>query len=97
MTKDVPLHIIHLDQDDPKKCTARKLAKRELANLHFSTSRPPRRGFLLDPSADFHLRGKISTIRKSKITNIKNPVTQIFKLVPCIEVLMVLERLIKFG
>ncbi|MEE2759295.1 MAG: DUF367 family protein [Candidatus Thermoplasmatota archaeon] len=51
MTKDVPLHIIHLDQDDPKKCTARKLAKRELANLHFSTSRPPRRGFLLDPSA----------------------------------------------
>ena len=48
---DVPLHIIHLDQDDPKKCTARKLAARDLATLHFDTRRPPRRGFLLDPSA----------------------------------------------
>jgi len=47
----VPLHIIHLDQDDPKKCTARKLASRDLAQLHFDTRRPPRRGFLLDPSA----------------------------------------------
>ena len=51
MTYDVPLHIIHLEQDDPKKCTARKLASRELATLHFSTRRPPRRGYLLDPSA----------------------------------------------
>ena len=48
---DVPLHIIHLDQDDPKKCTARKLARRDLARLHFDTRRPPRRGFLLDPSS----------------------------------------------
>ncbi|MBK38950.1 MAG: hypothetical protein CMB50_01775 [Euryarchaeota archaeon] len=48
---DVPLHIIHLDQDDPKKCTARKLASRDLARLHFDTRRPPRRGFLLDPSS----------------------------------------------
>ena len=51
MNQDVPLHIIHLDQDDPKKCTARKLASRDLARLHFDTRRPPRRGFLLDPSA----------------------------------------------
>ena len=51
MNQDVPLHIIHLDQDDPKKCTARKLANRNLARLHFDTRRPPRRGFLLDPSA----------------------------------------------
>ena len=51
MRFDVPLHIIHLEQDDPKKCTARKLASRELARLHFNTSRPPRRGFLLDPSS----------------------------------------------
>ena len=51
MTQDVPLHIIHLEQDDPKKCTARKLASRDLATLHFSTRRPPRRGYLLDPSA----------------------------------------------
>jgi pre-rRNA-processing protein TSR3 len=51
MDRDVPLHIIHLEQDDPKKCTARKLASRELATLHFSTRRPPRRGYLLDPSS----------------------------------------------
>ena len=51
MVEDVPLHIIHLDQDDPKKCTARKLASRNLATLHFNTRRPPRRGFLLDPAA----------------------------------------------
>ena len=51
MNEDVPLHIIHLDQDDPKKCTARKLGSRNLATLHFSIRRPPRRGFLLDPSA----------------------------------------------
>ena len=51
MGEDVPLHIIHLDQDDPKKCTARKLGKRKLATLHFNTRRPPRRGYLLDPSA----------------------------------------------
>jgi pre-rRNA-processing protein TSR3 len=51
MAYDVPLHIIHLEQDDPKKCTARKLASRDLATLHYNTRRPPRRGFLLDPSA----------------------------------------------
>ena len=26
MIEDVPMHIIHLDQDDPKKCTAEALA-----------------------------------------------------------------------
>jgi pre-rRNA-processing protein TSR3 len=46
---NVPLHIIHLDQDDPKKCTARKVSSRGLATLHNKNSRPPRRGFLLDP------------------------------------------------
>ena len=51
MLEDVPLHIIHLEQDDPKKCTARKLASRNLATLHFNTRRPPRRGYLLDPAA----------------------------------------------
>ncbi len=49
LVEDVPLHIIHLNQDDPKKCTARKLAKRDLVILHEHSNRPPRRGFLLDP------------------------------------------------
>ncbi len=45
------MHIIHLSQDDPKKCTARKLERLELAIVHNSLKRPPRRGFLLDPLA----------------------------------------------
>ena len=43
-----PLHIIHLQQDDPKKCTARMLARRELAVVHERIG-GPRRGILLDP------------------------------------------------
>lgn len=42
------LHIIHLQQDDPKKCTARMLARRELAIVHQRIG-GPRRGILLDP------------------------------------------------
>lgn len=49
--EDVPLHIIHLSQDDPKKCTARKLQRLDLAIIHEQVRRPPRRGFLLDPVA----------------------------------------------
>ena len=28
IVQSVPLHVIHLDQDDPKKCTSRKLPLR---------------------------------------------------------------------
>ena len=49
--EDVPLHVIHLDQDDPKKCSARRLAKNGHAILHKSTRAAPKRGFLLDPSS----------------------------------------------
>ena len=45
----VPLHIIHLDQDDPKKCTARKMSKYDSAILHHSVNKSPKRGFLLNP------------------------------------------------
>ena len=47
----VPLHVIHLDQDDPKKCTSRKLHQSGLVNLHESANSAPRRGYLLDPRA----------------------------------------------
>ncbi len=47
----IPLHIIHLSQDDPRKCTARKLASKGLVNIHETNRRPPRRGILLDPLA----------------------------------------------
>lgn len=48
---DVPLHIIHLDQDDPKKCTARRLHKFGHAILHTNIKKTPKRGLLLDPKA----------------------------------------------
>ena len=48
---DVPLHIIHLDQDDPKKCTARRLHKFGHAILHTNIRKTPKRGLLLDPMA----------------------------------------------
>ena len=48
---DIPMHIIHLDQDDPKKCTARVMERAGLAIIHERVNRAPRRGFLLDPSA----------------------------------------------
>ena len=49
---EVPLHVIHLDQDDPRKCTARKMSSLGLAKLHNSTISAPRRGFLLNPETD---------------------------------------------
>ena len=48
---NVPSHIIHLEQDDPKKCTARRLQKFGHAILHTNIKRSPKRGFLLDPKA----------------------------------------------
>ncbi len=49
--QSVPLHVIHLDQDDPKKCTSRKLHQSGMVNLHESANSAPRRGYLLDPRA----------------------------------------------
>ncbi len=47
----VPLHVVHLDQDDPRKCSARRMAKAGDAILHFDIRGAPKRGFLLDPSS----------------------------------------------
>tara|TARA_B100000029_G_scaffold142763_1_gene137988 strand:+ start:1987 stop:2514 length:528 start_codon:yes stop_codon:yes gene_type:complete len=49
--EEVPLHVIHLDQDDPRKCTARKMHANGLVEFHESISRAPRRGYLLDPKS----------------------------------------------
>ena len=56
--EDVPLHVIHLNQDDPKKCTARKMDSLGLVKIHYSLDRVPRRGFLLDPSSNTILGGR---------------------------------------
>ena len=49
--EEVPLHVIHLDQDDPRKCTARKMHAYGLVELHETISRAPKRGYLLDPKS----------------------------------------------
>ena len=50
--EDANLHVIHLDQDDPRKCTARKLHSMGLVQLHESVTAAPRRGYLLDPLSE---------------------------------------------
>ena len=46
---EIPLHVIHLNQDDPRKCTSRKLSKRGGCTLHTNLRKSPKRGLLLDP------------------------------------------------
>ncbi len=48
----VPLHVIHLAQDDPKKNTARKLARFELVRLVERPARAPAGAILLDPFSE---------------------------------------------
>lgn len=45
------LHVRYEGDDDPKKCTARRLAKFDLATLHRSARTTPR-GIVLDPYAE---------------------------------------------
>ncbi len=50
----IQLKIYHANQDDPKKCSARKLARMGLATLHTDPGRI-RKGILLDPYAEVAL------------------------------------------
>ncbi|MFB6170156.1 MAG: DUF367 family protein, partial [Haloarculaceae archaeon] len=45
------LHVRYEGDDDPEKCTARKLARFDLADLHRSARATPR-GIVLDPHAE---------------------------------------------
>jgi rRNA small subunit aminocarboxypropyltransferase len=49
--RDVRLVIWHMGEDDPKKCTAKKLARFEMAELVPEARRLPRDALLLDPEA----------------------------------------------
>lgn len=49
--RDIRLVVWHLAQDDPKKCTARKLERFGLAELVDSPRKLPRDALLLDPTA----------------------------------------------
>ncbi len=48
----LPLLVYHVSQDDPKKNTARKLARFELAQLFDRVNLIPRGAILLDPTAE---------------------------------------------
>lgn len=48
----LPLLVYHVSQDDPKKNTARKLARFELCTLFDRVDRIPRGALLLDPFAE---------------------------------------------
>ncbi|NMC07873.1 MAG: DUF367 family protein [Candidatus Lokiarchaeota archaeon] len=48
----VQLHVLHLDQDDPKKCTSRKLNRFGLVRIHPSLRTVPVHSIKLDPFAD---------------------------------------------
>jgi pre-rRNA-processing protein TSR3 len=47
----VDLHVRHTDEDDPEKCTARKLARFDLAALHHDDRGVPY-GIVLNPHAE---------------------------------------------
>ena len=55
---EVPLHVIHLNQDDPRKCTARAMHSRAHVVLHEHPRGAPRRGILLNPHAGL-LQGQV--------------------------------------
>ena len=48
---EAPLHVIHLDQDDPRKCTAKAMERSNHAILHHHPRNAPKRGILLDPTS----------------------------------------------
>jgi len=52
------LFVLLLRQDDPKKCTAAKLAKFKLAQPLYKLRQVPRKAIVLNPFADQHLMSK---------------------------------------
>ena len=51
MVSMIHLHVYHLQQDDPKKCTARKMVRFDMAVMHERTATLPKGALLLDPFA----------------------------------------------
>ncbi len=52
LDREIKLHILHLNQDDPKKCTAKKLARFGYAKLTTQKNRIPEGSVILSPFAN---------------------------------------------
>lgn len=50
--KKINLYIYHMDEDDPKKCSAKKLHRLGFVNLEKNFRRLPKHAILLDPFAE---------------------------------------------
>jgi len=62
--KDVKLYVYHANEDDPKKCTAKKLARFELVKLETNIRKTPRGAILLNPFAEKSLSKEDLAIAK---------------------------------
>ena len=50
--KDIKLYVYHANEDDPKKCSARKLARFGFVKLETNISKTPKDTILLNPFAE---------------------------------------------
>jgi pre-rRNA-processing protein TSR3 len=62
--KDVKLYVYHANEDDPKKCTAKKLARFKLVKLETNIRKTPRGAILLNPFAEKSLSKEDLAITK---------------------------------
>ena len=62
--KDVELYVYHANEDDPKKCTAKKLARFKLVKLETNIRKTPRGAILLNPFAEKSLSKEDLVIAK---------------------------------
>ncbi|HDM66938.1 MAG TPA: DUF367 family protein [Thermoplasmatales archaeon] len=64
--RDIPLIIYHTSEDDPKKCTARKLQRFRLARIEKNLYRIPRGVILLNPLAKKSLSKEDKEVAEKK-------------------------------
>jgi len=64
MKRKINLFVYHANEDDPKKCSARKLHKFGLAKLEMNIRKTPKDAVLLNPFAEKSLSGEDMNIAK---------------------------------
>ena len=65
MNKNIRLWVYHTDEDDPKKCSARKMARFDLVRLSSSMKQIPKGMILLNPFAEKSLSPEDAPIAQS--------------------------------